>query len=89
MNPRNGQAVFYCDPSWMETCSCGQVRPRPALPGGTQQSTLLEPPPPSHVMGEGANNNNNNLFASGFDGSPAPSLEGEGVGGGGGMLLQA
>ena len=45
-------------------------------------------------MGEGgANSNENNLFALGSDGSPAPSLEGEGEveGGGGveGMLLQA
>lgn len=79
--------MFYCDPFWLDICSCGQVRSRPALPRGTKKGTLLEPPPPSHVVGEGANSKNNNLFASGFDGTPAPSLEGGG-GGGGGTLLQ-
>lgn len=38
--------------------------------------------------GEVANSNKNNLFASGFDGLPAPSLESGDSGGGGGMLLQ-
>lgn len=77
------EEAFYCHPSWLDLCSCGQVRPKTTIPGGTKQSLLFAPPPPPDrlVVGE-AGGENDNLFSSALAKSPPAS--GQGLDGGAG-----